>query len=505
MKLVTRRKRPLLLRDEERYQLLYGPYEPPLVKGGFLVDAVRGKLRFDKFSNALIPWPKAKRRGRSGSGGFILCGDLLRALEKESGPATCHFWGVSRATVGNWRRALEMKGRTAGAQRLVNLGVELARLPESRKKIADAARGRVLSPQHKSRFHGAMRKGRHERFKARRAAYRRTGRFPKATKSDPWTPEEEKLLPKLPTAELVRLIGRTFKGIQAHRLALGIRARPPVVQRPWRRREIQLLGTAPDRVIAKRLGRSIHSVENKRRKLHIKSAGRHFWTPKEEAIIGKVSDAEAARRLGRSRKAVQQHRIKLGMGLFHVENRRGWSALEEALLGTDTDAIIAKKLGRTKPSVAIRRRKKGIAAQHSTYRPWTQEEIAVLGTMSDIEVAQKLNRRVIAVRSKRLKCRIPSGRNRRWTRSEDKLLGKMSDEAVARKLGRVAGAVRMRRGHLHIPKFQSKVRRWNEWELSLLGSAPDREVAEEVGRAVSAVQDKRQQLRIRSTNPRFRS
>ena len=149
-----RPKRPIYLKDQERYRLLYGPYEPPLVKRGFLVDAVRGKVPFGRFSNALIPWPKAKRQGKGGSGGFILCGDLLRALECESAPAISYHWGVCRATVGNWRRALELEGRTAGAQRLVSLGVELARLPVSRKKIADAARGRVLSTRHKSRFLG---------------------------------------------------------------------------------------------------------------------------------------------------------------------------------------------------------------------------------------------------------------------------------------------------------------------------------------------------------------
>src|SRR5437899_3057026 len=199
-----RRKGPVLLKDEERYRLLYGPYEPPLVKGGFLTDAIRGKVRFGTFSNGLIPWPKAKRQGKSGSGGFILCGDLLQALEKECGFAVSHHWGVCRATVGNWRRALEMKGRTEGAQRLVSLGVELAKLPQSRKKIADAARGRKLSPAHKSKLFAGIRRGWKERFEARRAEYRRTGRFGKATKSDPWLPEEEKLLPKLPTAELVR-------------------------------------------------------------------------------------------------------------------------------------------------------------------------------------------------------------------------------------------------------------------------------------------------------------
>ena len=46
-----RPKRPVLLKDEERYRLLHGPYEAPLVKRGFLVDAVRGKVRFGKTLN----------------------------------------------------------------------------------------------------------------------------------------------------------------------------------------------------------------------------------------------------------------------------------------------------------------------------------------------------------------------------------------------------------------------------------------------------------------------
>lgn len=450
-----RPKRPVLLRDEERYRLLYGPYEPPLVKRGFLVDAVRGKVRFGTFSNGRIPWPKAKRQGKSGSGGFILCGDLLRALERESSPAISHHWGVSHSTVSNWRRALELKGRTAGAQRLVDLGVELARLPQSRKKISEAARGRTLSPARKSKLFAGIREGWRERFEARRAAYRRTGRFPKATKSDPWIPEEEKLLPKLSAAELARVIGRSAGSIRAHRLLLGIRVRAPIVQQPWAESEIRLLGTAPDREIAKRLGRSVGSVENKRRKLGTKSASTPFWTSKDESIIGKVSDAEAARRLGRSRKAVQHRRLKLGMALFRVENRRHWSASEEALLGTDTDAAIAKRLNRTVRSVAIRRRAKGILPQYSKFRPWTAKEVALLGSMSDVEAAKKLNRTVSSVRGKREDAGIPPGTLRRWNHSEEKLLGKIPDAKAAKKLRRTVGAVRMRRVKLHIPIYQS--------------------------------------------------
>jgi hypothetical protein len=495
-----RPKRPVLLRDEERYRLLYGPYEPPLVKRGFLVDAVRGKVPFGTFTNARIPWPKFKKSGKGGSGGIVLCGDLLRALASESAAAISYHWGVCHATVTNWRRALQMKGRTPGAQRLVNLGVELARLPESRKKIAEAARGRVLSREQLSKLLSGIYRGLKERFDARRTAFRETGRFPIATGADPWIPEEEKLLSQLPTSELVRVLGRTAKSIQHHRLLLGIRARPPAERRPRRERDIRALGTAPDRVIAERLRRSAHSVENKRRALGKKPSSIHLWTAQEEAIIGKVSDAEAARRLGRSTKAIQHRRLALGLRFFQVENRREWTAAEDALLGTDTDAAIAKKLGRTRTSVAFRRRQKGIPPQYSKFRPWTAQEIALLGTMSDREAARRLNRSVSSVATKRAASHIPPGINRRWSRSEDKLLGTLRDEDVAKVLGRPVGAVRMRRTKLHIPVFQSQHRLWENWELSLLGTRPDGEVAKRIGRTSSAVQEKRQQFRIPSAN-----
>jgi hypothetical protein len=452
------------LKDEERYRLLHGPYEAPLVKRGFLVDAVRGKLPFGTFSNGLIPWPKARKQGKGESGGYILCGDLLRALENECGFAVSHHWGVSRATVGNWRRALELKGRTEGAQRLVDLGVELAKLPQSRKKIAEAARGRKLSRAQKSEMLVGIHRGWKERFEARRAQYRRTGRFGIATKSDPWIPEEEKLLPRLTTSELVRVLGRTARSIRSRRLLLHIRTRRPLLHQPWKEWEVKLLGKQADGVVAKRLGRSLQSVANSRRRLGIKLASEHSWTKEEEAIIGEVSDAEAARRLGRTKKAVQHRRRALGMVFFHVGKRREWTRAEEALVGTDTDAVIAKKIGRTPTAVATIRREKGIAPRHSKFRPWAREEIALLGTIADPELARKLNRSVTSVSNKRTKLNIAPGTNRRWDRAEDKLLGKLPDEEVAQKLGRALGAVRMRRSHLGIGVFQPKRRSWKKPE-----------------------------------------
>jgi hypothetical protein len=204
-----------------------------VVQDGFLVDAIRGKVPFGTYTNALIPWPKSKQAlpGRGGQA-MILCGDLLRALQKESIPTICHHWGVGHSAVSKWRRALGMTSttkRTAGAQRLMSLGVELARLPESRAKKAEAGRGRWLTGLAKWNLHEAARLRRRERFEARRAAYFSTGQFGKASRSTPWIPEEDALLlRKLPTKKLVRVLGRTARAISERSRVLDSRAPRPV-------------------------------------------------------------------------------------------------------------------------------------------------------------------------------------------------------------------------------------------------------------------------------------
>ncbi len=119
-----------------------------------------------------------------------------------------------------------------------------------------------------------MRAGWKERFEARRAAYRRTGRFPKATKADPWIPEEEKLLTKYSTPDLARIIRRTPGSIRARRISLGIQSFPSPAKQRWTEPESLILGTDMDRVIAKRLKRSVLSVTHKRRALGIKGFSR---------------------------------------------------------------------------------------------------------------------------------------------------------------------------------------------------------------------------------------
>jgi len=266
-------KRAIFLRDEERFRLIRGPYEPPLFKGEFLTDAVRGKVRFGKYSNAPIPWPIFKKEGPRGSGGFVLCGDLLRALQHESAAAICYHWGVCASTVLKWRRALGLKGLTAGAKRMVKIGVDLCKRPESQAKLAAAAKTRGMSAEGRE----AIRQSFFQRFARKRAArlayYQRTGKFPKAARSDPWLPQENKVFKqKHSTRELMAILGRTWEAVKSQRRKLNIRLRPSST--PWTEREIKLLGTDRDPAIAKRLNRSISAVKCKRKSLHIPATAR---------------------------------------------------------------------------------------------------------------------------------------------------------------------------------------------------------------------------------------
>src|SRR5438046_2753657 len=92
------------MHDSERFKLLHGPYRMPRCKvRGFLQCQMRGKVRVTSIADSPISWPCC------GNGGRILCGDLVKAVNRESGQAVAHWWGVSPQTVTIWRNALGVK------------------------------------------------------------------------------------------------------------------------------------------------------------------------------------------------------------------------------------------------------------------------------------------------------------------------------------------------------------------------------------------------------------
>jgi len=86
--------------------LMSGPYKAPQVKaGGALRCEINGPQWVSGYTDAPIPWPYYRASSRIGRRLFI-CGDLNRALRVEMGVAVSFWWGVSAATVVNWRRKL---------------------------------------------------------------------------------------------------------------------------------------------------------------------------------------------------------------------------------------------------------------------------------------------------------------------------------------------------------------------------------------------------------------
>jgi hypothetical protein len=77
------------------YKLRFGPYrEPKIPRNRMLYCEMRGLLPVGCYSDGPIPWPM--RRGKRS---IILCGDLVRAVQRESVEAICHNWDVCRAVV----------------------------------------------------------------------------------------------------------------------------------------------------------------------------------------------------------------------------------------------------------------------------------------------------------------------------------------------------------------------------------------------------------------------
>jgi hypothetical protein len=103
-----------MLPDAERFRLRYGPYAPPKCRiGGWLTCRLRSRVRVVAISDARIQWPMT-RHVNGGNATLILCGDLVKAVRRESTTA--------RADRGVRRRFIPQNGpprspRPSGAAR----------------------------------------------------------------------------------------------------------------------------------------------------------------------------------------------------------------------------------------------------------------------------------------------------------------------------------------------------------------------------------------------------
>jgi hypothetical protein len=147
--------------DTDRFRLLFGPYRLPRFRyGGTLRCELRGDLVVTGLTDAPVPCPVGRRPGRGGRGrSLVVCGDLARAVRRESAQAVAFHWGATAQTVTVWRRALGVGPTTEGKSRLRSgyagePWAQEARAraqaragdPARRAKIAAAKRGRPRPP-----------------------------------------------------------------------------------------------------------------------------------------------------------------------------------------------------------------------------------------------------------------------------------------------------------------------------------------------------------------------
>jgi len=181
--------------DAARFRLL-GRYKTPRFKCGEVVRCeLRGPLVVCGLSAGPIRWPVGRRPGRlTGRVSLVLCGDLVKAVWRESGVAVAHWWGVSAAVIVKWRQALGLG--------VVNEGGRILR----RLASGEARRGKRLGPESLRRV--------------REANCRRCGLPPTAARL--WTAEEDEWVQTLPTAEVVRWTGRTAQAVYKRRYDLRV-------------------------------------------------------------------------------------------------------------------------------------------------------------------------------------------------------------------------------------------------------------------------------------------
>jgi hypothetical protein len=221
----------------ERVKLLYGPYHPPRFRlGGFLRCTVRGKVTVRRISAGRIAWPQTLLYNRPA---FIICGDLVRALRRESPLAICHWWGVSPGTVSRWRRAIGVPEFNDGTRKL-------------------RSRCSVQAPLRLQQWETARQKTNLPEVNARRAASN-CGRQPSAL--------------------VLEDLARGRKKVQSPAAKKKRRATPerlrlqgPLWDQQWTADQIDLLGTLPDEEVAARIGKTVKAVGLKRCRLRIATA-----------------------------------------------------------------------------------------------------------------------------------------------------------------------------------------------------------------------------------------
>lgn len=184
--------------DRDHVKLLHGPYRMPRCRiGSKLRCKVRGLVTVVGFSRGPVPWPMT-HSGKPASGRpvFILCGDLLKAIRRESSKAIQQWLGVGPIVVARWRRVLGVPWRNPGTARLHRERVTAARAAQPRRPLSIEQR-RKLSETH-----------------------RRLKQHPPTVR--PWQAAEDRILGQVSDREVSKRTGRSLLAVEGRRHRLRI-------------------------------------------------------------------------------------------------------------------------------------------------------------------------------------------------------------------------------------------------------------------------------------------
>ena len=203
---------------------------------------------------------------------LILCGDLARAVRRESETAICHWWGVGVTTVWKWRKVLGVESINEGTSALLSRWApETVQSDEAARKLADVQGSPERAAKIAAAKHGKPRS--------------------ETVKTVLWTAN----LGRKASSEQRRKISESHK-------ARGTRA--PAAGVPWAAEGDALIGTMKDGDVAGRTGRTEEAVSARRYSLGVPAFTKRkprsqpmVWTPAKHRLLGTMSDGNVASRL----------------------------------------------------------------------------------------------------------------------------------------------------------------------------------------------------------------
>lgn len=194
--------------------------------GAIVQCEVRGEVKIVGLSDGPIPWPIGKKGGAKS---LVVYKDLAKALRNESCQAVGHWWGLSRAPISIWRKALGVGLTTPGTHALRaeyaqepwaiearRKALSKARDPLRLEKIGASKRGKPQPAHVRAALLKANlgRKASEEARKKMRAAHKARDTRPPWL-NPPWTKAEDRLARNLSltAAEVAKRTGRTLSAV----------------------------------------------------------------------------------------------------------------------------------------------------------------------------------------------------------------------------------------------------------------------------------------------------